>query len=150
MLSSFNDCLLGGRQLKLKGTKPQTLGYLNADSPFDRDGWYNTKDIVEENAGYYKVTSRTSDVINVEGLKFMASDVKRLALECKHVALAKAEAKPKSISSHHIELTVQPAMDHDLDRVGPKAPFSDQLPTHMVPKRLSVSSVRIGHRFEKG
>ena len=57
------------------------LGYLNADSPFDIDGWYNTKDIVEERNGYYKVTGRISEVINVGGLKFMASEIERIALQ---------------------------------------------------------------------
>ena len=32
-------------------SKTWMLSYLNADSPFDDDGWYNTKDIVEERDG---------------------------------------------------------------------------------------------------
>ena len=46
------------------------IGYLNAKSPFDSDGWYNTKDIVETNGEYIKVVGRTTEVINVGGLKF--------------------------------------------------------------------------------
>ena len=49
------------------------------------EGWYDTKDIVEERDGYYRVTGRTSEVINVGGLKFMASEVERVALEHNHV-----------------------------------------------------------------
>jgi len=64
------------------------LGYLNAESPFDEDNWYNTKDIVEERKGYYKVTGRTSEVINVGGLKFMVSDVERVALKFDGIELA--------------------------------------------------------------
>jgi len=56
-------------------SQTRMLGYLNAESPFDDEGWYNTKDIVEERDGYYKVTGRMSEVINVGGLKFMASEV---------------------------------------------------------------------------
>ena len=40
-------------------SQTRMLGYLNAQSPFDDEGWYNTKDIVEEREGYYKVTGRT-------------------------------------------------------------------------------------------
>ncbi len=43
------------------------LGYLNAPSPFDAQGWYDTKDVVEEKNGYYKVVGRVSDVVNVGG-----------------------------------------------------------------------------------
>ena len=29
--------------------------------PFDDEGWYNTKDIVEELDGYYKIIGRTNE-----------------------------------------------------------------------------------------
>ena len=130
-------------------SETRMLGYLNADSPFNEDGWYNTKDIVEERDGFYRVTGRTSEVINVGGLKFMASEVERVALEYKHVELAKAEAKPNPITGQHVELTVQPSFAHEVDKDGLKAFLSEKLPNHMVPKRLKVSSVRVGHRFKR-
>jgi acyl-CoA synthetase (AMP-forming)/AMP-acid ligase II len=125
------------------------LGYLNAESPFDDEGWYNTKDIVEERDGYYKVTGRTSEVINVGGLKFMASEVERVALQYEHVELAKAEAKPNPITGQHVELTVQSASNVEVDKVGLKTFLSAQLPKHMMPKRIRVASVSVGHRFKR-
>jgi acyl-CoA synthetase (AMP-forming)/AMP-acid ligase II len=130
-------------------SKTRMLGYLNADSPFDQEGWYNTKDIVEERDGYYKVTGRTSEVINVGGLKFMASEVERVALQYEYVELANAEAKPNPITGQHVELTVQPVKRHDLDKVSLKKFLSENLPNHMMPKRLRVASVSVGHRFKK-
>lgn len=130
-------------------SETRMLGYLNAESPFDSDGWYNTKDIVEERDGLYKVTGRTSEAINVGGLKFMASDVERVALQYEHVELAKAEAKPNPITGQHVELTVQSVSNHNVDKAGLKAFLSEQLPNHMVPKRLKVSSVSVGHRFKR-
>ena len=130
-------------------SETRMLGYLNADSPFDEEGWYNTKDIVEERDGYYKVTGRTSEVINVGGLKFMASEVERVALQYEHVELAKAEAKPNPITGQHVELTVQSTANHNLDKAGLKAFLSEQLPSHMMPKRLKVASVSVGHRFKR-
>ena len=35
------------------------LGYLNAPSPFDDYGWYNTKDIVEERDGRFSLGTYT-------------------------------------------------------------------------------------------
>ena len=130
-------------------SKTRMLGYLNAESPFDKDGWYNTKDIVEERDGYYKVTGRTSEVINVGGLKFMASEVERIALEFEHVELAKAEGKPNPITGQHVELTVQSSVNHDIDKAGLKAFLSEKLSNHMMPKRLKVAAVIVGHRFKK-
>ena len=130
-------------------SQTRMLGYLNAESPFDNDGWYNTKDIVEERDGYYKVTGRTSEVINVGGLKFMASEVERVALQYEHVELAKAEAKPNPITGQHVELTVQSAANNEVDKVGFKSFLAAQLPTHMMPKRIRVASVSVGHRFKR-
>jgi len=125
------------------------LGYLNADSPFDEEGWYNTKDIVDERQGFYKVTGRTSEVINVGGLKFMASEVERVALQYEHVELTKAEAKPNPITGQHVELTVQSAPNSEVDKAGFKTFLAEQLPSHMMPKRIKVASVSVGHRFKK-
>jgi len=130
-------------------SQTRMLGYLNAESPFDSDGWYNTKDIVEERDGFYKVVGRTSEVINVGGLKFMASEVERVALQYEHVELAKAEAKANPITGQHVELVVQPASNSEVDKVGLKTFLAAQLPNHMIPKRIRVASVGVGHRFKR-
>jgi long-chain acyl-CoA synthetase len=130
-------------------SQTRMLGYLNAESPFDDEGWYNTKDIVEERDGYYKVTGRTSEVINVGGLKFMASEVERVALQYEHVELAKAEAKPNPITGQHVELTIQSASNGEVDKFGLKTFLAEQLPNHMMPKRIRVASVSVGHRFKR-
>ena len=130
-------------------SETKMLGYLNAESPFDEEGWYNTKDIVEEEDGYYKVTGRTSEVINVGGLKFMASEVERVALQYDNVELVKAEAKPNPITGQHDELTVQSATSNEVDKAGLKTFLAEQLPNHMMPKRIRVASVIVGHRFKR-
>ena len=130
-------------------SRTRMLGYLNAESPFTDEGWYNTKDIVEERDGYYKVTGRTSEVINVGGLKFMASEVERVALQYEHVELAKAEAKSNPITGQHVELIVQSVTHSEIDKHGLKIFLAAQLPHHMMPKRIRVASVSVGHRFKK-
>jgi acyl-CoA synthetase (AMP-forming)/AMP-acid ligase II len=130
-------------------SQTRMLGYLNAEYPFDDEGWYNTKDIVEERDGCYKVTGRTSEVINVGGLKFMASEVERVALQFELVELAKAEAKPNPITGQHVELTVQSASNGEFDKAGLKTFLAAQLPNHMMPKRIRVASVSVGHRFKR-
>lgn len=130
-------------------SRTRMLGYLNAESPFDDEGWYNTKDVVEERDGYYKVTGRLSEVINVGGLKFMASEVERVALQYGDVELAKAEAKQNPITGQHVEITVQAAAHSEVDKVGLKSFLATQLPSHMMPKRIRVAAVSVGHRFKR-
>ncbi|MDB3873558.1 fatty acid--CoA ligase family protein [Pelagibacteraceae bacterium] len=130
-------------------SKTRMLGYLNAKNPFDEEGWYNTKDIVEERDGYYKITGRTSEVINVGGLKFMASEVERIALQYKHVEHVKVEAKPNPITGQHVEITVQFSSISKVDKVGLKIFMAKKLPKHMIPKRIRAASVGVGYRFKK-
>lgn len=125
------------------------LGYLNAPSPFDAEGWYDTKDVVEVKDGYYKVTGRISDVINVGGLKFMASEVERVALQFPNVSLVKATPKPNPITGQHVELLVQPTSENGVDKEALLVFLKERLQPHMVPKRIRVESVAVGHRFKK-
>lgn len=125
------------------------LGYLNAPSPFDPEGWYDTKDVVEVKEDYYKVVGRTTDVINVGGLKFMASDVEKIALGHPHVSLAKAIAKSNPITGQHVELFVQPISGVSLEKEAFSTFLKERLQAHMVPRRIHIESIKVGHRFKK-
>jgi acyl-CoA synthetase (AMP-forming)/AMP-acid ligase II len=125
------------------------LGYLNAQSPFDPEGWYDTKDVVEVKDSYYKVTGRISDVINVGGLKFMASEVELVALTFPNVSLIKAMPKQNPITGQHVELLVQPTSEDSVDKEALLAFLKERLQPHMVPKRIRVEHVAVGHRFKK-
>lgn len=130
-------------------SQSRMLGYLNAPSPFDADGWYNTKDVVEVKADYYKVTGRVSDVINVGGLKFMASEVERVALTFPNVSLVKAIPKDNPITGQHVELLVQPTCEHAVDKNKLTIFLKERLQAHMVPKRIRIEVVNVGHRFKR-
>lgn len=125
------------------------LGYLNAPSPFDEEGWYDTKDVVEERDGFYKVVGRTSDVINVGGLKFMASEVELVALTFDGMSLVKAEGKTNPITGQHVEMTVQPNDPQSFDKNVFLKFMKSRLQAHMVPKRVTVKQVDVGHRYKK-
>jgi acyl-CoA synthetase (AMP-forming)/AMP-acid ligase II len=131
-------------------SESRMLGYLNAPSPFDAEGWYDTKDVVDVKDGYYKVTGRISDVINVGGLKFMASEVENIALKFPNVSLVKAAPKQNPITGQHVELTVQPTIEGAVDKDLLMDFLKEKLQAHMVPKRIRIESVGVGHRFKKG
>jgi len=130
-------------------SKSRMLGYLNAPSPFDSSGWYDTKDVVDEKDGYYKVVGRTSDVINVGGLKFMASEVERVALGFPGVSFVKAYPMGNPITGQHVELILQTKENSPFDMDNYKIHLKNELQSHMVPMRIRRKEVNIGHRFKR-
>jgi acyl-CoA synthetase (AMP-forming)/AMP-acid ligase II len=130
-------------------SEARMLGYLNAPSPFDAEGWYDTKDVVEVKNGYYKVIGRTSDVINVGGLKFMASDVERVALQYPGVELVKVTARPNPITGQHVEIVVQLTGHTSVQKQDFLAFLKLHLQQHMIPRRISFDQVSVGHRFKR-
>ena len=134
--------------LEIRSTS-RMLGYLNDKSPFDKDGWYNTKDVVDKKNEYYKIIGRTTEVINVGGLKFMASEIERVTLQFEGIEFAKAEGRTNPLTGQHVELTVQPSSNSNIDKYKLKNYLSKILPNHMIPRRIKISSINIGHRFKR-
>jgi acyl-CoA synthetase (AMP-forming)/AMP-acid ligase II len=62
------------------------VGYLNAPSPIDADGWMSTGDLVEERDGMIRVIGRLSEAINVGGQKVFPAEVETVLLEADNIA----------------------------------------------------------------
>jgi long-chain acyl-CoA synthetase len=126
------------------------LGYLNAPSPFDAEGWYDTKDVVEIKAGgYFRVVGRTSEVVNVGGLKFMASEVERAALSFPGVHLVKAIPRSNPITGQHVELQVEVVQGALINQHVLMEHLNKRLQPHQLPKRIRFEKLGVGHRFKK-
>ena len=126
-----------------------SFNYPDKPSPFDKDGWYDTKDVVEERNEFYKVVGRTSEVINVGGLKFMASEVERVALLHEYVSLVKVYAKDNPITGQHAEIIVEPAGADRFDKYAFKKHLTKHLQSHMIPRKIIVEKVEVGHRHKR-
>jgi acyl-CoA synthetase (AMP-forming)/AMP-acid ligase II len=61
------------------------LGYLNAPSPFDAEGWLNTGDLVEMQGEYIRFLGRTTEVINVGGQKVYPAEVENVLMAIPNV-----------------------------------------------------------------
>jgi acyl-CoA synthetase (AMP-forming)/AMP-acid ligase II len=57
------------------------LGYLNAPSEVDAEGWYCTGDRVEQDGEWIRILGRESDTINVGGEKVLPQEVEEVILE---------------------------------------------------------------------
>jgi acyl-CoA synthetase (AMP-forming)/AMP-acid ligase II len=61
------------------------LGYLNAPSPFDEEGWFNTRDVVEVDGDHIRILGRDSEIINVGGEKVFPTEVENHVLEIDNI-----------------------------------------------------------------
>jgi long-chain acyl-CoA synthetase len=130
-------------------SKSKMIGYLNADSPFDLEGWYETKDIVEVDEQYFKIVGRVNDIVNVGGLKFMASEVERVALNFPGISFVKVVSKHNPITGQHVEILVQPLDNMKFDKNLFIVFLKKNLQNHMIPKRITIQNIEFGHRFKK-
>jgi acyl-CoA synthetase (AMP-forming)/AMP-acid ligase II len=87
-------------------SKMSMLGYLNADSPFDEDGWFNTKDKVEVKGEYIIILGRASELINVGGQKVFPTEIENVVLEVPGVIDVLAYGADNAIMGKVVNLKV--------------------------------------------
>jgi long-chain acyl-CoA synthetase len=73
------------------------VGYLNAPSPFDEEGWLNTEDLVEVDGDYIRILGRRTDMINVGGQKVYPAEVESVLLELDNVRDATVHGEANAI-----------------------------------------------------
>ena len=127
----------------------QTLGYLNAPSPFDIDGWYDTGDLVRQDGRFLKIVGRSKQVINVGGVKILPSEVERVALLHPDVLRAKARGVPNPLIGQHIEITCQPRAGRKLDRNMLRAHFRQHVSELLRPQSIRIGEVAVSHRHKQ-
>lgn len=65
--------------------KSAMLGYLNAPSPFDEEGWFNTQDKVEVDGDWLKILGRVTEIINVGGQKVYPTEVESVLMQMDNI-----------------------------------------------------------------
>jgi acyl-CoA synthetase (AMP-forming)/AMP-acid ligase II len=108
--SSSQWMKIGGKgfEVKVKDGRlwvksPQAmLGYLNAPSPFDADGWYDTGDRVEADGEYYRILGRESELINVAGEKVFPVEIENFLLTIDNVLDVVVREKKSPVVGHMI------------------------------------------------
>ncbi len=75
------------------------MGYLNAPSPFDEEGWYATGDAVETNltGEFYRILGRRSELINVGGEKVAPAEVESVLIGAENVMDVMVGSAPNPI-----------------------------------------------------
>jgi acyl-CoA synthetase (AMP-forming)/AMP-acid ligase II len=119
------------------------LGYLNAPSPFDADGWFNTQDAVEQDGEWIRFLGRTSEIINVGGLKVYPAEVEGVLLEMEGVADATVRGERNPLVGQCVVARV------NLERPETPADFKSRMRRHCqgrlepfkVPARVEITDV---------
>ncbi|MBF0623195.1 MAG: long-chain fatty acid--CoA ligase [Magnetococcales bacterium] len=125
------------------------LGYLNAPSPFDAEGWYDTRDLVEQDGPYLRIVGRQSDVINVGGLKVLPAEIESVALAHPGVLRVKVRGVDNPLTGQLIELTCQLRPGVELTRTQLREFLQERLPEAKRPHRIRIGPVTFNHRFKQ-
>ena len=127
------------------------FGYLNHKSPFDKDGWYNTNDLVEKKGEYIKIIGRSKNIISIGGLKILPSEVERIALEHPLVKNAKARGVKNPITGQHIEVICEAAkkIKKEILKKKLRNHFNLKLESAIRPLKIIIKEIKISHRFKK-
>ncbi len=74
------------------------LGYLNAPSPFDSEGWFDTQDVVETKGEFIRFLGRRSEIVNVGGRKVYPTEVENVLLQMTNVTDASVTGEDHPIT----------------------------------------------------
>lgn len=133
-------------------TRSAMLGYLNAPSPFDAEGWFNTQDEVEVDGAYLRILGRTSEIINVGGEKVYPAEVESVLLQIDNIREAVVYGKSSPITGQIVVATVvldQPEEQRALER-RVRAFCRERLEPYKIPMLLQVSDAQQhSQRFKK-
>jgi acyl-coenzyme A synthetase/AMP-(fatty) acid ligase len=147
---------VGGEGIKLKTknnilyikSKNRMLAYLNHPTPFDKDGWYNTRDVVEKKNDYIKIVGRSDNIINVSGIKFFASEIESRILKFPGVRFANVYGKKNPITGQHVILKVD-INNLIFNHKKFKKFIREKLPQYMVPSKIIFDKIKISPRLKK-
>lgn len=132
--------------------KCSMLGYLNAPSPFDADGWFDTGDAVIEDGEYLRILGRHSEIVNVGGQKVYPAEVEKVIAELPNVIDVAVSGEPHLLLGQVVVAVVQ------LREGIPDLEFKRKMTQHckgrlqpyMVPTKVRVvTDTLVNERFKK-
>lgn len=132
--------------------KSAMIGYLNAPSPFDVDGWFNTKDKVEVKGDYIKILGRTTDLINVGGEKVYPIEVESALLECAGVLDVRIYGEAHPLMGKVVAAEVKVAEENNNRDFIKKlrAYCKEKLEAFKIPVKFNLTTQDLyGDRFKK-
>jgi acyl-CoA synthetase (AMP-forming)/AMP-acid ligase II len=117
------------------------LGYLNAPSPFDAEGFFDTGDLVDVDGDWIRFRGRESDIINVGGNKVYPAEVESVLLEMPNVADVAVSGEASPITGQIVTATIRPVAPESLEslKVRMRTFCVDKLASYKIPARLRLA-----------
>jgi acyl-CoA synthetase (AMP-forming)/AMP-acid ligase II len=128
------------------------LGYLNAPSPFNAEGWFNTQDVVEVEGDYVRIIGRKSELINVGGEKVHPTEIENVLLQLDNVRDATVFAKPNAVTGQVVGARITPVRPEDPEALKQRvrAFCRARLERFKVPAAIEIMHAdHHGDRFKK-
>jgi len=128
------------------------LGYLNAPSPFTKDGWFMTNDEVEVDGEYIRILGRKSEIINVGGEKVYPAEVESVIQELDNVAEVTVFSEKNAITGNMVCAKVRLVDKEDPKEFALrlKKYCKDKLQPFKIPVRITIDSEpQFSDRFKK-
>lgn len=117
------------------------LGYLNAPSPFDEEGWMNTGDMVEIDGDYIRILGRKSEIINVGGQKVYPAEVESVLLQMDNVKDAVVMGEKHPITGNIVTARINLFEPEELSAFKKRMRTfcRDKLASYKVPVKVEIS-----------
>lgn len=161
--SRSNDSLwvkIGGEDYKTKiiddilfiKAKTAMLGYLNAPSPFDKDGWFNTQDKVEVDGEWIKILGRETDIINVGGQKVYPAEVESVLLEMDNIQEVSVFSKDNPIMGKIVAARINLEKDESVNDLKKRIRkyCKSKLESFKIPAYIKITKEKqVSDRFKK-
>lgn len=128
------------------------LGYLNAPSPFDAEGWMNTQDMVEVDGEYIRILGRRTEIINVGGQKVYPAEVESVLLQMENVqdATVTGEANPITGQIVRARVNLFEPEEADAFRRRMRVFCRERLASYKIPVKVEITSrEQYSARFKK-
>jgi acyl-CoA synthetase (AMP-forming)/AMP-acid ligase II len=118
------------------------LGYLNAPSPFDEEGFLDTGDRVEVDGDWLRILGRESEIINVGGNKVYPAEIEDALLEIPGVRDVAVHGEPNPITGNVVVATVVLEQDEPAAafKVRMRQALKDRLPAWKIPARVTLAA----------
>jgi len=128
------------------------LGYLNAPSPFDAEGFLDTGDRVEVDGEWLRILGRDRETINVGGSKVYPAEVESVLLELEGVTDVSVRGESHPMTGQIVAATVRLAGQETLDhfKVRMRQFCRTRLPGYATPVKIQLADGPLfSERFKK-
>jgi acyl-CoA synthetase (AMP-forming)/AMP-acid ligase II len=128
------------------------LGYLNAPSPFDAEGWMNTGDAVEVDGEYFRIHGRRSEIINVGGEKVYPAEVENILIQVDNIRDVTVYGEKNPITGNIVAARINLVAPENLAELKGRIRIfcKDKLAPYKIPAKIEITNdAQFSARYKK-